>query len=297
MLRKMLILICVVSILVGGDSTNAFAKKKQKHFSLNQGKRVMKVGESTKLKIRKKGKLRVRKKTFVSLNKKVATVTKAGKIKAKRPGKATIRVRIKYNSKRSKKIKRKTLLCKITVSGNTKSSNNTQKPSATNAPVVTREPGLYNSEGSMLKTWAQLLEEATDGKEKRVVVNNILEETVLEKCDNDMEGVLVISKDISSIGESALRGCTGLTEIEISGNVSEIGASAFAGCKKLNRINIPDSVKRIGRRAFYGCSSLLRLDVPSGVESIGIQAFYAVPLVAYKGDATGSPWGADEIYF
>lgn len=296
MYRKIvtLIFILIISITIG-NNTNVYAKEVRGSFFINQKKQTMEVGESMKLKIRKKKKLRVKKKTFISSNKKVATVTKTGRIHARKTGNTTIRVKIKYKSKSSKKIKNKTLKCKIIVRENSKFSSNNKKPSSTEPPITTRAAGLYNSDGNMLKTWAQLLEEETEGKEKRIVVNSVLGKTVLEKCDRDFDGILVIPREISSIGENALRGCTGLTEIEISGNVTEIGANAYAGCKKLSKIMIPASVKSIGQRAFYGCSSLFELDIPSGVKSIGILAFYNVPLVVYKGDATGSPWGADAL--
>ena len=61
---------------------------------------------------------------------------------------------------------------------------------------------------------------------------------------------------LTTIGDSAFRGCSGLTSISIPSSVEIIGDLAFEGCSGLTSINIPEGVTTIGTRAFGGCSSL-----------------------------------------
>ena len=94
---------------------------------------------------------------------------------------------------------------------------------------------------------------------------------------------LVISKNISyegytlnvtSISESAFRGCTSLTSVTVPDSVTSIGDSAFYGCTNLTSITIPNSVTSIGLRVFYYCRSLTSVTIPNSVTSIGRSAFY-----------------------
>ena len=57
-----------------------------------------------------------------------------------------------------------------------------------------------------------------------------------------VEGDLVIPDSVTSIGDGAFLGCTGLTSITIPNSVTSIGDDAFWGCKDLTSITIPDSV-------------------------------------------------------
>ena len=66
---------------------------------------------------------------------------------------------------------------------------------------------------------------------------------------------LVIENEVTSIGDYAFYGCSGLTSVTIGNSVKKIGTSAFC-CSWLNSITIPDSVTEIGSSAFEGCSGL-----------------------------------------
>ena len=87
-------------------------------------------------------------------------------------------------------------------------------------------------------------------------------------------GELVIPDSVTSIGEYAFLGCSGLTRITIPNSVTSIGSGAFSGCSGLASITIPDSVTEIGDWAFYGCSKLTSITIPDSVTSIGSSAFY-----------------------
>lgn len=57
---------------------------------------------------------------------------------------------------------------------------------------------------------------------------------------------------VTSIGDYAFHGCTGLTSITIPSSVTSIGHFAFSECRRLTSIEIPNSVTSIGAAAFYG---------------------------------------------
>ena len=74
-------------------------------------------------------------------------------------------------------------------------------------------------------------------------------------------GALTIPSGVTSIGQSAFSGCSGLTSVTISSSVANIGDGAFLGCSKLQTVSIPASVSSIGTEVFLGCSSLSAIEV------------------------------------
>ena len=123
------------------------------------------------------------------------------------------------------------------------------------------------------------------------------------------ERIIYFSKAyrVTSIGESAFWGCSGLTSVVIPSSITSIGRRAFSGCSKLAEIvvddgnqnymsidgilyskdgsllhscpgaktsvDIPSSVTSIGGSAFLLCSGLTSVVIPPSVTSIGESAF------------------------
>ena len=122
--------------------------------------------------------------------------------------------------------------------------------------------------------------------------------------------VVKIPDCVTSIGNYAFKGCTGLTSVTINNGVKSIGYDAFEGCTGLTCIYytgglagwcginvygkivsdtralyiggkkvegdliIPDNVKSIGYGAFNGFSGLTSITIGNSVTSIGGYAFY-----------------------
>ena len=92
--------------------------------------------------------------------------------------------------------------------------------------------------------------------------------TLIQGCKNT-----VIPNSVTSIGDYAFGGCSGLTSVTIPNSVTSIGDDAFGSCDKLTSVTIPDSVISIGEAVFQGCSGLTSIDIPDSVTSIGSMAF------------------------
>ena len=86
---------------------------------------------------------------------------------------------------------------------------------------------------------------------------------------------VTIPNSVTSIRDGAFRVCSGLTSVSIPNSVTFIGAWAFYGCSGLPSVTIPNSVNAIGDLAFYGCSGLTSVSIPNSVTLIGNNAFSA----------------------
>ena len=84
----------------------------------------------------------------------------------------------------------------------------------------------------------------------------------------------VIPEDVTSIGDCAFYGCSGLESITMPSSVTSIGNYAFSSCSGLESITIPSSVTSIGNYAFSSCSVLESITISENVTSIVDGAFW-----------------------
>lgn len=86
-----------------------------------------------------------------------------------------------------------------------------------------------------------------------------------------------IAGSVNSIGERAFYDCDGIQEVNIHEGVVEICKDAFQTCDNLPQITIPGSVKIIGDSAFAVCKELTEVVLSEGVSQLGVHAFAFCP--------------------
>ena len=82
---------------------------------------------------------------------------------------------------------------------------------------------------------------------------------------------VTIPEGYTSIGISALSGCSGLTSITIPGSLQVIGATAFENCTKLTTVNFTENENgtlKFTNKVFNGCTSLESINLPIQTNSI-----------------------------
>ena len=94
--------------------------------------------------------------------------------------------------------------------------------------------------------------------------NFVIKDGVLEKYEGT-DAHVVIPDSVTSIGDSAFRGCSSLTSVTIPDSVTNIGDEAFRSCSSLTSVTIPESVTSIGEDAFSGCIELTSIGLPAQV--------------------------------
>ena len=138
-------------------------------------------------------------------------------------------------------------------------------------------PGSVTSIGSAAFIFCSSLasicvENGNPNYDSRDNCNAIIEtatEAMIAGCKNT-----VIPNSVTSIGDYAFYGCTGLTSVDIPNSVTSIGDYAFAGCTGLTSVIIPNSVisdfDNHGIAWFYQCTGLTSVTIGSGITWMGI---------------------------
>ncbi|MBE5796384.1 MAG: hypothetical protein E7327_03295 [Clostridiales bacterium] len=84
---------------------------------------------------------------------------------------------------------------------------------------------------------------------------------------------IAVPYGVTTIGNNAFYGYTGLTSITVPESVTSIGSEAFRGCSNLVRVKLSEGVTSIANYAFWGCTSLTEITMAKGLTSIGYGAF------------------------
>ncbi len=88
---------------------------------------------------------------------------------------------------------------------------------------------------------------------------------------------ITIPAGVTSVGDFALYGCTGLTTVNFNAtNCTNMGLGydyVFSGCTNLATVNIGKDVTNIPAYAFVNCTGLTNITIPDSVTSIGARAF------------------------
>ena len=95
----------------------------------------------------------------------------------------------------------------------------------------------------------------------------------MPECFSEIK-VVTIPDSVTSVGNGAFFGCSGLTSVAIPDSVTSIEMHAFQFCKGLTSVTIPNGVTSIGQDTFANCSGLTSVAIPVSVTSIGEDAFY-----------------------
>ncbi|MBR6203594.1 MAG: leucine-rich repeat domain-containing protein [Candidatus Methanomethylophilaceae archaeon] len=96
------------------------------------------------------------------------------------------------------------------------------------------------------------------------------------KASVSVPGCITVAKkpySVTEIGDSAFKGCAGISEISMPDTVESIGDSAFEGCTGLSKVLIPKGIKSIRGRAFKGCAGLKKVVMKDSPDSIGRSSF------------------------
>ena len=84
---------------------------------------------------------------------------------------------------------------------------------------------------------------------------------------------LVLSDDITHIGDYAFRNFEQISTIQLPSQLQSIGKTAFEYCGNLTAISFPQSMKYLGDYAFAQCYQLVTVNLNDNLESIGEYAF------------------------
>jgi hypothetical protein len=94
---------------------------------------------------------------------------------------------------------------------------------------------------------------------------------------------------VTSIGNSAFKGCSSLTTLALPATITSFGTSVFSGCTSLSSLAIDHTgLTSIPDYTFYNCSSLTgSIKLPAGVTAIGINAFDGCTQITNIGTVPG----------
>ena len=147
-------------------------------------------------------------------------------------------------------------------------------------------PASVSTVGDAAFVWCDALEEirvdaanSTFASEDGVLFSK--DKKTIRSVPNGKMGEYEIPDGVETIGNSAFRGCGGLSAVSIPDSVANIGQFAFYDCDGLGTVTIPWRVTNLGRYVFAECDGLKTASIQGVVTNIDEYAFgYCEELVA-----------------
>ena len=92
---------------------------------------------------------------------------------------------------------------------------------------------------------------------------------------------LTIGKNVRTLGTDAFRRATAMTSVSfaVDGALTTIGESAFRGCAGLTEFVMPNTVTSVGIYSFQANANLASITLSDHLVTIGVQAFCNIPLL------------------
>lgn len=109
--------------------------------------------------------------------------------------------------------------------------------------------------------------------------------TVLIRCPGGYRGRLTFPQTVREIADSAMRGCSELTQLTLPDGLRRIGNKAMEGCFQLERLVIPEQTESIGEDAFSGCVHLTDVYIRSRETTVLPLAFDCCDLLTLHAPA------------
>ena len=273
------------------NRASAKIKLSKKSVTVTKGKTI-----TLKLKGTKK------KPKWSSSNKKVATVTKKGKVTGKKAG----------NAKITAKLGKKKYTCKVKVTK--------PKPVPRPVPEPTPQPQPIPSEPERptYGDFSYWVDETGQVEKGAIVISKYNGQDKVVTIPSTINGLPVraigayafsecttltdvkIPEGVTVIRTYAFWFCTNLVSIEIPDSVNKIASCAFSNCSNLVNVNIPASLTTIEGRVFSGCTSLAKIIIPSSVTYINTEAFRNCPnliIYGYRNTAGNGYASSNKIPF